>query len=81
MYLCSTELIETLWNVNSERPYALTAQPPELIETLWNVNMTRHEPKEKYKWELIETLWNVNDDANVNDVVKIRINRNIVKCK
>ncbi len=31
--------------------------------------------------ELIETLWNVNDDANVNDVVKIRINRNIVKCK
>ena len=31
--------------------------------------------------ELIETLWNVNDDANVNDVVKIRINRNIVECK
>ena len=43
--------------------------------------MTRHEPKEKYKWELIETLWNVNDDTNVNDVVKIRINRNIVECK
>ena len=31
--------------------------------------------------ELIETLWNVNDDANVNYVFKIRINRNIVKCK
>ena len=31
--------------------------------------------------ELIETLWNVNDDTNVNDVVKIRINRNIVECK
>ena len=31
--------------------------------------------------ELIETLWNVNDDANVNDVVKIRINRNIVECR
>ena len=37
--------------------------------------------EERHVCELIETLWNVNDDANVNDVVKIRINRNIVKCK
>ena len=54
---------------------------PELIETLWNVNSIDVVIDNIRDIELIETLWNVNDDANVNDVVKIRINRNIVKCK
>ena len=54
---------------------------PELIETLWNVNSVPSLSVLYTFSELIETLWNVNDDANVNDVVKIRINRNIVKCK
>ena len=33
------ELIDTLWNVNSERQGVTRNSYPELIDTLWNVNL------------------------------------------
>ena len=34
-----SELIETLWNVNTFIQLSSTVAPKELIETLWNVNV------------------------------------------
>ena len=34
----SRELIETLWNVNTESAPQINSYSSELIETLWNVN-------------------------------------------
>ena len=36
---CCEELIETLWNVNTENQLLSMFEHPELIETLWNVNL------------------------------------------
>ena len=33
-----TELIDTLWNVNTYEPPAAGSTDKELIDTLWNVN-------------------------------------------
>ena len=55
-----SELIETLWNVNTVATGTFADYSTELIETLWNVNET-YTIKMYYKnFELIETLWNVN---------------------
>ena len=32
------ELIDTLWNVNTDDSVAIKANKTELIDTLWNVN-------------------------------------------
>ena len=55
-----SELIDTLWNVNTVRKSALYFFLSELIDTLWNVN--NHAPKlfRRTNRELIDTLWNVN---------------------
>ena len=55
-----TELIETLWNVNTLQKAVGTPQTLELIETLWNVNTKILAPISLKIFELIETLWNVN---------------------
>ena len=34
----ASELIETLWNVNTKNPVKEYTKAQELIETLWNVN-------------------------------------------
>ena len=34
-----TELIDTLWNVNSNHKYDIQDYDYELIDTLWNVNV------------------------------------------
>ena len=33
------ELIDTLWNVNTDDSVAIKANKTELIDTLWNVNV------------------------------------------
>ena len=33
-----SELIDTLWNVNTDDSVAIKANKTELIDTLWNVN-------------------------------------------
>ncbi len=35
----ASELIETLWNVNTKNPVKEYTKAQELIETLWNVNL------------------------------------------
>ena len=37
--ILTTELIDTLWNVNDKLIAENTAQSAELIDTLWNVNL------------------------------------------
>ena len=54
------ELIETLWNVNSNQQHRTLRWMRELIETLWNVNESKVNKKVCIVDELIETLWNVN---------------------
>ena len=58
----SSELIDTLWNVNTKQTVKQKTLTTELIDTLWNVNgdSTSSSPDVS---ELIDTLWNVN--ANV----------------
>ena len=78
----STELIETLWNVNAEVLKAEAALRKELIETLWNVNIDLLTGEDEETCELIETLWNVNINRKfINYITFFRINRNIVECK
>ena len=57
----SSELIETLWNVNYVEYGTRFMQAEELIETLWNVNCCRIFTRGSSDIELIETLWNVNE--------------------
>ena len=38
MVVGGRELIDTLWNVNSEDGKGCLLKLPELIDTLWNVN-------------------------------------------
>ena len=57
----SSELIETLWNVNTILTTLFIGTVPELIETLWNVNYFIFGNFIKGDRELIETLWNVNN--------------------
>ena len=40
LFSCTTELIETLWNVNIKEWSCKHSKVNELIETLWNVNLT-----------------------------------------
>ena len=54
------ELIDTLWNVNSNVTKLLFNVIIELIDTLWNVNFTHFDLYENRCVELIDTLWNVN---------------------
>ena len=35
----ASELIETVWNVNTKNPVKEYTKAQELIETLWNVNL------------------------------------------
>ena len=37
-FTCLLELIDTLWNVNTEEQKILLGKTFELIDTLWNVN-------------------------------------------
>ena len=64
------ELIETLWNVNTEQSLPLHWHHcRELIETLWNVNNKKWGGTWERIKELIETLWNVNiDDISLSDM-------------
>ena len=75
------ELIDTLWNVNSER-IRMFIENLELIDTLWNVNPVIKSLLHYMMHELIDTLWNVND-CNKNMVLCFlsRINRYIMECK
>ena len=54
------ELIDTLWNVNTDDSVAIKANKTELIDTLWNVNATDCTVAGSFARELIDTLWNVN---------------------
>ena len=60
MVVGGRELIDTLWNVNSNSYVALVFFVPELIDTLWNVNLSSSTRSLKSFAELIDTLWNVN---------------------
>ena len=39
MVVGGRELIDTLWNVNTDDSVAIKANKTELIDTLWNVNI------------------------------------------
>ena len=78
----SSELIETLWNVNTPVRWEQIPEPCELIETLWNVNRADLKAEDFKDIELIETLWNVNKVEILELITKeLGINRNIVECK
>ena len=62
---CS-ELIDTLWNVNSERFILIEGFISELIDTLWNVNVFLLPLPQLLRLELIDTLWNVNENLQVD---------------
>ena len=55
-----TELIDTLWNVNTADQVFIYSVDQELIDTLWNVNNISEETLVGTITELIDTLWNVN---------------------
>ncbi len=78
---CSTELIDTLWNVNS------LANPKVRP---WGYRINRYIMECKYSssklsnasvLELIDTLWNVNFCDFVHFLFHSRINRYIMECK
>ena len=55
------ELIDTLWNVNTNGGAGQRLSARELIDTLWNVNKSDTVDVLFSGVELIDTLWNVND--------------------
>ena len=58
----TSELIDTLWNVNNWGSATREYTCSELIDTLWNVNgLTKLKHNMALAMELIDTLWNVND--------------------
>ena len=56
----SSELIDTLWNVNTVTHGEDGGVKNELIDTLWNVNTRKWGKELTQNLELIDTLWNVN---------------------
>ena len=67
------ELIDTLWNVNSEVMSIKDEYTAELIDTLWNVNSFTTINKKDADFELIDTLWNVNN-KDVGEMTKEQMN-------
>ena len=53
-------LIDTWWNVNTERPDINIFHAVVLIDTWWNVNVASAEAGEDAALVLIDTWWNVN---------------------
>ena len=45
MVVGGRELIDTLWNVNSDEWKDIVYHKYELIDTLWNVNITDNAPE------------------------------------
>ena len=60
-FVLTSELIDTLWNVNENIKRIFLLDVLELIDTLWNVNTVIYKVPEVKKKELIDTLWNVNN--------------------
>ena len=58
----SSELIDTLWNVNISVASEQGLDTSELIDTLWNVNTKAVIFSRPVSLELIDTLWNVNSE-------------------
>ena len=56
-----SELIDTLWNVNTAVQISISGHSLELIDTLWNVNPLTTSLTVPSFSELIDTLWNVKD--------------------
>ena len=75
-------LIETLWNVKTEKFSVVSVKTLVLIETLWNVKEDATVWKDFPAAVLIETLWNVKFNSSGGYWnIYYRINRNIVECK
>ena len=82
MVVGGRELIDTLWNVNSNGDMFGHDNNSELIDTLWNVNQKILAKDLKENWELIDTLWNVNvKKVSDSDDLNWGINRYIMECK
>ena len=79
--VATSELIDTLWNVNTAPPISAVIVHVELIDTLWNVNFVLNKGKHTWKEELIDTLWNVNFFIKRIPDFILRINRYIMECK
>ena len=76
----SRELIETLWNVNSEA-FQLSSDDVGINRNIVECKYRRCGKGNGRKIELIETLWNVNTQSSRKLQTASGINRNIVECK
>ena len=81
-WIHTSELIDTLWNVNGIIKEASEESKSELIDTLWNVNMLPRYGCTAMYCELIDTLWNVNSLKYDSVLALVKgINRYIMECK
>ena len=77
----STELIDTLWNVNL-KPHELPPKPGIRINRyIMECKSIREIKDVNTLWELIDTLWNVNLERLIRAKQNLRINRYIMECK
>ncbi len=76
------DLIETLWNVNTQLGDCYPKRVLDLIETLWNVKEYELSNIVSLKSDLIDTLWNVKtSDVCTRYSDRTRFNSCIVECK
>ena len=75
-------LIETYWNVKTDRQNTAWINRDVLIETYWNVKDDIHYLIDNDLIVLIETYWNVKSTRSSNiTALTSGINRNILECK